>query len=243
LFSSENPFMRAVETMAGKAHERRKPATADNPFVRAQDKVSKQIVGALDAWRDAQEMMSEAIFFSIYGAPMLQSSVGVEPSATPSRKQEMSPQHRALLQARISDLKSRIGEGHLKEAVVRGLLYVGMTRGMVDERSLEALRRARGTDSGPRMTVAEFKKMVREQFFMLLIDQEAALAAIPSLLPKSEEKRNAALTMIRDVLLASATLSEEAQERLSELGRLFGVDAGNQPEKPKVHFNPQVRAS
>ncbi len=63
LFSSANPFMRAVETMAEKAHEERKPAAADNPFVRAQDKASKQIVGALDAWRDAQEMMSEAIFF------------------------------------------------------------------------------------------------------------------------------------------------------------------------------------
>jgi hypothetical protein len=243
LFSSGNPFMRAVETMAKTAHEERKPAAADNPFVRAQDKVSKQIVGALDAWRDAQEMMSEAVFFSIYGSPALQRAAGIEPDATPSRKQEMSPQHRALLQARISDLKSRIGQGHLKEAVVRGLLYVGMTRGMVDERSLEALRRARSTDSGPRMTVAEFKKMVREQFFMLLVDQEAALAAIPSLLPKGEEKRHAALTMIRDVLSASASLSEEAQHRLNELEELFGVDAGHEQEKRKVHSNPHVKAS
>ncbi len=78
---------------------------------------------------------------------------------------------------------------------------------------------------------------------MLLVDREAALAAIPSLLPKSEEKRHAALTMIREVLSASARLSEEAQHRLDELGELFGVDAGHEQEKRKVHFSPQVRAS
>jgi len=58
---------------------------------------------------------------------------------------------------------------------------------MVDERSLEALRRVRRNDSGTRLTLAQFKAMVREQFFMLLLDRDAALAAIPK--PKISPSR------------------------------------------------------
>ncbi len=238
MFSSANPFMAAVEKTAGKARDERKPAAVDNPFLGAQEKVSKQIVGALDAWRDSQEALSEAIFLAVYGSPALQAAVGIDPNSTPSRKQEMSPQHRELLQARIAELKSRISQGGLREAVIRGLLYVGMARGMVDERSLEALRRARGSDGGPRMTLTEFKAMVREQFFMLLLDQDAALAAIPKLLPESEEKRRAGFAVIREVLSASAKISGETAKRLNAIGGLFGIDAGEMPES-----RPQARAS
>ena len=97
----------------------------------------------------------------------------------------MDPKHRELLQTRIAELKSKIGTGGLREAGIRALLYVGSARGMVDERSLEALRRLRQADESARITLAEFKMLVREQFFMLLLDREAALAAIPKLLPAS----------------------------------------------------------
>jgi hypothetical protein len=60
---------------------------------------------------------------------------------------------------------------------------------MVDERSLEALRRLRHADESARITLAEFKMLVREQFYMLLLDREAALAAIPKLLPENMGKR------------------------------------------------------
>ena len=72
-----------------------------------------------------------------------------------------------MLEKRIAELKSRIGEGGLREAAIRGLLYVGSARGMVDERSLEALRNLRRNDTGARLTLSEFKMLVREQFFML----------------------------------------------------------------------------
>jgi hypothetical protein len=243
IFSSANPFMVAVAKTAENAREERKPVTSDNPFVGVQEKVSKQVVGALDAWRDSQEALSEAIFLAVYGSPALQTAVGIDPASAPSRKLEMSPQHRALLDARIAELKSRIGQGGLREAVVRSLLYVGMSRGMVDERSLEALRRARGSYSGPRMTLTEFKAMVREQFFMLLLDQDTALAAVPGLLPKDEEKRRAAFSVIRDVLSASARISGETASRLNQIGRLFGVEASETQDNVAVPFNPHARAS
>jgi hypothetical protein len=140
----------------------------------------------------------------------------------------MSPEHRARLEARIAELRSQIGVGGLRECVIRGLLYVGMARGMVDERSLEALRRTRADDAGSRLTLPQFKTIVREQFFMLLLEPEASLAAIPKLLPASEDKRRTGLAAIRDVLSASAEISGEAARRLDRVTKLFGLSAGPQ---------------
>src|SRR6201993_3542323 len=238
-FSSQNPFMKTVEDAADKAREERKPVPKDNPFLAFQERMSKQLVGALDQWRDSQEALSEAMFLGIYGSPALQAAVGVDPQSSPSRRREMDPRHRELLQARISELKSKIGSGRLREAGIRALLYVGSARGMVDERSLEALRRLRQTDESARLTLAEFKMLVREQFFMLLLDREAALAAIPKLLPDSMDERRRAFAAIRDVLSASAGISGEVSRRLKQVAGLFGLeDEGN-----TVPLDPKARAS
>jgi pimeloyl-ACP methyl ester carboxylesterase len=239
MFSSRNPLMKPVEDAAEKARDDRKSVAKDNPFLAFQEKVSTQLVGALDQWRDSQEALSEAMFHAIYGSPALQTAVGVDPQSAPSHRREMDPKHRELLQARVSELRSKIGSGGLREAGIRALLYVGSARGMVDERSLEALRRLRQADESARLTLAEFKMLVREQFFMLLLDREAALAAIPKLLPDSMDERRRAFAAIRDVLSASAGISGEVSRRLKQVAGLFGLeDEGN-----TVPLGPKARAS
>ena len=241
-FSGKNPLMKTVETTAEQVREHRKPAASDNPFVKLQETISKQIVVALDNWRDSQEALSETLFLSIYGSPMLQAAVGIDPQSSPSQKLEMSPQYRERLQARIAELKTQIGQGGLREATIRGLLYVGMARGMVDERSLEALRRVRMNDSGQRLTLAQFKMLVREQFFMLLLDQDASLAAIPKLLPENADERRAAFEIIREILSSSAEISGEAAKRMKQVGEQFGVDARSIREGI-VPFDSKAKAS
>jgi hypothetical protein len=238
-FSSENPWMKTLENAADKAREERKPVAQDNPFLAFQEQMSKQIVSSLDQWRDSQEALSEAMFLAIYGSPALQSAVGVDPKSTLSRRREMDPKHRELLQARIAELKSKIGSGGLREAGIRALLYVGSVRGMVDERSLEALRRLRQADESARVTLAEFKMLVREQFFMLLLDREAALAAIPGLLPESMDERRKAFAAIQEVLSASAEISGEVARRLKQVAELFGLE----DQGSAVPFDPKARAS
>jgi hypothetical protein len=211
----------------------------DNPFLAFQEQMSKQIVSSLDQWRDSQEALSETMFLAVYGSPALQAAVGVDPQSAPSRRREMDPKHRELLQARVSELKSKIGSGGLREAGIRALLYVGSARGMVDERSLEALRRLRQADKSARITLPEFKMLVREQFFMLLLDQKAALAAIPRLLPEGMDERRKAFAAIQEVLSASAEISGEVARRLKQVAVLFGLeDQGN-----TVPFDPKARAS
>jgi hypothetical protein len=115
----------------------------------------------------------------------------------------------------------------------------------VDERSLEALRNLRRTDTGARLTLSEFKMLVREQFFMLLLDQDTALAAIPKLLPDNAGDRRTAFAAIREVLSASAEISGEVAKRLKRVAELFGVDAMEVSESASnvAPFDPKAKAS
>jgi hypothetical protein len=241
-FSSKNPWMTAVKSAAEGIEENRKPVSKDNPFLAFQEQMSKQIVHVLDSWRDSQEALSEAIFLNVYGSPALQAAVGIDPKSEPSRRREMSAEHRAMLEKRIAELKSRIGEGGLREAAIRSLLYIGSARGMVDERSIEALRQVRRDYSGPRLTLPEFKMLVREQFFMLLLDQEAALAAIPKMLPEDLDARRAVFTTISEVLSAAGEISGQTKTRMDRVADLFGLGEGA-PEESGSSFRPRAKAS
>ena len=122
-------------------------------------------------------------------------------------------------------MKSKRRDGGLREALVRATLYVGMARTSVDERGFETIRRIRlARADTSRLTLAEFKQLVREQFFMLLIDQDAALAAVPSLLPDSAEERRKALDILREVISASGDLTPEVRMRLDRVTSLFETD-------------------
>jgi hypothetical protein len=87
--------------------------------------------------------------------------------------------------------------------------------------------------------------LVREQFFMLLLDQEGALAAIPRLLPDNAGERDAAFTAIREVLSASAAISGEVAKRLKRIAQLFGVDADEVSDKASnvAPFDSKAKAS
>src|SRR5215468_9825941 len=222
MFSNANPFMAQIAGLAEEVRKNRKPVAFDNPFIATQENVSKQIVAALDGWRDLMETVAERTFLTVYGSPALQAAAGINPADTrPLRKPAKNRLYQELVQKRIAELKSHIALGGLREAVVRALIYVGLGRGFVDERGFETVRRLRNRYGD--MPLSEFKTLVREQFAMLLIDQQAALAALPSLIPADAGKRSDGFNAIRQVLAACGKGSAEDEKRLSEIGRLFGI--------------------
>ena len=107
---------------------------------------------------------------------------------------------------RIAELRSLVSKGGLQECTIRGLVYVGMARGFVDERGVAALRRIRLTDESSRMTLAQFKAMAREQFFLLLLDPEVTLAAIPKLLPADAAERRKGLAASGDLQITAGRI-------------------------------------
>jgi pimeloyl-ACP methyl ester carboxylesterase len=243
LFSDKNPAMAQVAGLARQVRENRKQVASDNPFVAMQEQFSNQIIAGLEAWREASEKIAERTFLAVYGSPTLQAAVGVDPAGTqPLRRAPKNPLHRELLQKRIAELKSQISVGGLRAAVIRGIVYAGVSRGGVDERGFEMARRLREEHGD--MSLADFKALVREQFNILLVDEEAALAAIPSMLPPDAATREKAYGVIRQLISVRGELSEESKRRMSELARLFGVSGSpSAPHLREVAKKPQAKAS
>ena len=109
--------------------------------------------------------------------------------------------------------------------MIRSLLYVGMASDAVDERGFEMVRRIRdGQSDMPSLPLPAFKALVRDQYFMLLIDPEASLAALPSMLPDDPEIRLKALDLVKQVLSARGEIAGDVAKRLHRIDRLFRAD-------------------
>jgi Protein of unknown function (DUF3141) len=238
LFSNPNPMMAPVATMAEQIRNDRRPAAKDNPLVAMQENASRQIVAGLDAWRDMIETLTERTFLAVYGSPVLQAAVGIDPAGTrPLRKASKHPLHDELVRKRIAELKSRIPAGGLREAVIRALLYVGLARAAVDERGFEAVRRIRRAHDD--IPLQAFKALVREQFYILLVDTEAALAAIPSMLPSDADTRRKGFDLIKQALGARGAFSDEDNKRMQRIARAFGLDEPTVPNLTVIASAPQ----
>ena len=225
-FCDANPLMAPVKAMAEWIREHRTPTKEDNPFIAIEHSASDQIVAALDAWRDMRDSFVERLFLTVYGAPTLQAAVGIDPASPgPFRRAGKSMLHRQMLQARIAELKGRIATGGIQEAAVRAMVYAGLPRGAVDERGMAAIRGiCLVQDLRKQLNLAQFKEMVREQFFILLLEPEAAVAAIPKMLPPDPELKRKAVAAIEQVLGATGKVEPEVAERLRHVARLFAVD-------------------
>jgi hypothetical protein len=222
LFSDRNPIMQQIAQLAEQVRGQRQIVSPDNPLLRAQAMISDGIIAALNNWRDLRDQSMEQIFLGIYSGPLLQAMVGLRASdESPRRRPGMEPERLKFIKARIAELKTHIAEGGLHEAAIRSLIYVDMAETGVDERNFEAVRRIR-TKYG-HLTLEEFKRLMRKQFFTLLLDRDAALASIPAMLPADVEVRAKTLDAIREIASATGEPTGERAKRLAQLENLFGT--------------------
>jgi len=219
IFSERNPLMQQVAQLAEQVRQQRKPIAADNPFLAWQTQMSDGIIAALDGYRDQRDAALEKMFLAIYSSPALQAMVGVGASDEPVRKKPgLDKAHVALIEARIAELRASIAEGGPREAAIRALLYIGMGSG-ADERMFNTLRQIRAENEG--LTLQAFKQTVREQYFKLHLDTEAAVAAIPKMLAGDPTRRTRILEALHRTVRAAGELTGERAQRLARIEKLF----------------------
>jgi hypothetical protein len=221
LFSERNPLMQQIARLAEQVRQQRHAVSPDNPLLQWQAQISDGIVAALDSYRDLRDKSMEQIFLAIYSSPLLQALVGLQASdESPRRRPGVEPERAAFIEQRIAELKSRIAEGGLREAAIRSLVYIGMAGEGVDERAFNELRHIRAENHG--LPLEEFKRILREQFFTLLIDPDAALAAIPKMLPADPALCTKTLEAIQRTVKATGAASGERAKRLARVEKMFG---------------------
>jgi hypothetical protein len=222
LSSGQTPWAGWVAREARRARENRKPVAADNPFLRAQEALSQSIQWSLDQWRDWRDNACEQAFNAIYGSPWVQAWAGMNARAAmePRGHAGDTPEHRAFLAAEAERLRNQMNEGGLMEAGLRALYYIGGSKGWVDERGFNFLRRLRdehGLDQAA-VSFGHFKHAVREQAGIMRRDSAAAIAALPALLARIDANDLAKFgDTVEHLLTIGGPLEAAAQERLREI--------------------------
>src|SRR6516162_4144370 len=224
MFADENPLLRPVADWAEKVRENRQLVSPDNPFLAFERMVSDMITGGLEMWGKARDTATEAFFFNTYGSPMLQAMVGLRADDTSVDRRIGRDQAReAAAKQSAVDLEQQIDQGGLIEAAVRALIYVRLPEGKVDERGFAALKQISAElPAAKRVGLTKFKEIVKEQYLILLLDAERAIASLPKLLPSNRRQCEEALALVRRVLAARGALPEEGRKRLERVEALFG---------------------
>jgi pimeloyl-ACP methyl ester carboxylesterase len=229
MFSATNPFMRPLLSYVENVRKSRQPVPQENAFWQAQEQLSHWIETSLDAYRDLRDHMSEALFHTVYGSPIVQAMVGLKASdASAHRRPGADAAHRALVAQRVDELRGGIAEGGPREAVLRALLYIRIPEGAVDERSFNFLRRMRA-DAGEGLTLAAFKKLVREQFLMLLLDERRAVEAIPAMLATDPDLASHMTSNLHRIIGVVGLRTNQAKARLEEIEEL--IENGGHSER------------
>jgi pimeloyl-ACP methyl ester carboxylesterase len=223
MFADENPFMGPVADWAEVVRGNRRPVSPDNPFLACEHMVSDMIASGLEAWGKARDAATEAFFFNTYGSPILQAMVGLRADATSvSRRVARDVAREAAANQAPARLEQSADQGTLCEAAVRALIYVRLPEGKVDERGYAAIKQISAElPAAKRIGVARFKEIVKEQYLILLLNEERAIAALPKLLPDDRRQCAEALTMVRRVLEARGALPEEGRRRLERIEAIF----------------------
>jgi len=224
--------MRLLPAYVGNVRNNRQPVRQDNLFWEAQEQISHWIETSLDAFRDVRDHMYEAVFDACYGSPGLQAMAGLKASDAQVRvRPGESPAYRALISRRLSELRDDMAKGGPRAALIRALIYVRMPDGVVDERGFNFLRHLR-EEAGEGLSLEEFKQLFREQFFMLLLDEDRAVDAIPDMLAKDPDLALRMADNLHRMIDMVGLRTSLAKTRLEEINDL--IEHGKQRGQPRL---------
>jgi uncharacterized protein DUF3141 len=223
LWSDRNPWMGVVKQRAESVRRHRRPVAADNPFLALEHKASEQIERSLDRYREGRDRAIERLFKAIYEATWLQAALGLRGAAgARSAVRPRDEAFEALVAQKVAALRARMDEGGLREAAIRIVLYAGSDELRVDVRGFRMAQRLGEQHLGERLSGPRRRELVREQFFLLLLDEAEALAALSRMLPSAND-RAAAVDMARQILSAKGDLNDERRARLARVEAILST--------------------
>jgi len=232
MFSDRNPMMRQVQGLADAVRADRRPVTPDNPLLAMEHAASAGIAMFWEGYQQMRDLGTEIAFLGTYGSPFLQALVGLDPRSADDSRLAGRDLLREAVEARLQAiLEGRFEQGGVAAVLIRAVIYIRFPEGSVDERGFAALKAVRAAQPARnRISWADAKKLIREQYLLMLMDEERAIKAIPALLPETKKDRRAVLEAIRNVVNARGALSVEGTRRLHRIEALFTDDITEEPE-------------
>ena len=222
IFSDRNPWMKGVQALAASVPAARTPVAADNPFLSLQAQVSEQITGGLHSYRVARDRMEEQMFFGFYGSPFVQALLGLDAESEVRPRPGISPEKAAARQSRAGEIARKLRMGGIDEALTRAVLYVTAAERVIDQRTMLALNAAR--QKLMHLSLAKFKALVRDQFFLLQLEGERAVEVLANLVVGAKARKEL-LEQVRAIVGAGDPPLAAERDRLERLSTVLATPA------------------
>ena len=160
------------------------------------------------------------MFFGFYGSPFVQALLGINEDSIVRPVLDTSPEKLAARQAPTNAYEAMLGTGGFDEALTRAVLYVVAADRMLDQRCALALNVAR--QQLMHLSLAEFKVMVRDQFFVLQLEPERAIDALAAIVPEADA-RIELLKQVRAIASAGDSPTAAESDRLARLSQVLAA--------------------
>jgi len=235
LFADGNPWMAGVRAAAAGVAGARRQVAPDNPFRVLQEQVSDGILAALDAYQATRDNMTEQVFFGFYGSPAVQAWLGLNSDSVVRSLPPTTPEVLAARRLQADEIAAKLSEGGFAEALTRAVLYVVAADRMFDQRCAFALNVARQQVLG--LSLAAFKVMVREQFYVLRLEGERAIEVLGSLVEQPDARREL-LGQVSEIIGAGGAPSAAETVRLERLADSLAVSVATTPPEQVFASSP-----
>ncbi|WP_419661124.1 conserved uncharacterized protein, DUF3141 [Desulfosarcina variabilis str. Montpellier] len=204
--SDLNPLTWPIMAAAPMVKESRRQVSADNIFLAMEKNFSQNMVSMLNAYRDARDLGQELLFKMIYENPWTQ-------MLFPPPKDEAAEQRQAMEERLRKDnarLRNSMHQGGCPDAVVRILLAI-MTanRELTREEYDTAEGIVRGLHQFKSITPGKLREIVKTQARLLQVDREAAITALPQLIPDPADRTEAMAVIDQFTTVAGRELNTE----------------------------------
>jgi hypothetical protein len=121
-------------------------------------------------------------------------------------------------------LEHRFEIGGSDEGALRALIYIRKPEGAIDERGFRMLKIiGEARKANKRLTFAQFKDMLKEQYQLILLDEDRAVQALPKLVHPGERDSDSVLDALRAVLAAPGQLTKEEKNRAARIEKALNV--------------------
>ncbi len=226
IFSEQvNPFMATFKIWADMVRKNRKPVSDSNYFLAMQRDMAQTIEDRLNGYRDSRDDRYRNMFKAMYGP------LGLAP-LFPGKKAQMIEEENeaqeAAIHAEVERLKNNMDKGGFGEALIRLIMLCMIHIGAIDYRSRligKQIRKRLGTED---VNKQELRKTIREQYFMVLIDEDRAIASLAKLLPTRKE-REEAIKLTMEVMMISDAEIDPNGRLAAKVAKALNLDV-------KKHF-------
>jgi hypothetical protein len=208
LFSEQvNPFMATFKVWADWVRKNRKPVQENNYFLAVERDMAQTIEDRLNGYRDVRDDVYRNIFKAMYGP------LGLAPLFPAKKAVTMAEENaaqEAAIQKEIERLKGEMDKGGFDEALIRLIMASMIHIGAIDYRSrliAKQIRKRMGTDDVNRQ---KLRQTIWEQYFMLIIDEDRAIASLAKLLPTRKEREEAVNLTLEIMMISDAEIDPQS---------------------------------